>query len=151
QNNPKDKMTNLKDQQMCPDWKRRRKVFLCGGWVAGLVFTLITARASDLEWGATNANTIGNWTVSTSWPNAAVPTSGDNVIMPHVTKGPWTNVVDGPSVSSIQDIIFRGNVDDGNATAGLGVNTLIPVGQTLSVLGTNGFYLYKTSLSAAGK
>jgi len=90
------------------------------------------------QWATTNVGTSGNWSSTTNWSGGASPLSTDGVYFERYTPGPWTNIVD--SSRTIASLIYLGNGDEG-ASASLAVNTTIPSGNQLSVLGTNGFYI----------
>jgi len=89
------------------------------------------------QWAQTNGGSTGNWSDATKWSGGAVPLTTDSVYIDHSVAGPWTNIVD--SSRSIQDLIFLTAGANDNKDINLSVNTTIAAGQTLSVLGTNGF------------
>ena len=98
------------------------------------------------QWIQTN-KTIGNWfeATGTNWSSGAAPGSGDAVYFEHMVAAPYTNVVD--SSRTIQSLVYLGDADDaGYANA---LNTTINGGQTLSVLGTNGFYIGRKNQTGA--
>ncbi len=89
------------------------------------------------QWAQTNVGSTGNWSDSTKWSGGAAPLGTDSVYIEHQIPGAWTNVVD--SSSTIQSLIYLGDADDNSVTAC--PDTVIAPGQTLSVVGTNGFFI----------
>jgi hypothetical protein len=116
-------------------------------WVIHLVLILAlltsSAKALTYQWAATNVNCISNWSGAISWVGGGNPGSADSVLIDHRSTGPFTNVVDNATVSTIQDFTIQhvSGMGDDNKSAATGVNTIIAAGQTLSILGPNGFNL----------
>ena len=95
-------------------------------------------------WNQTNSGFSGTWATAGNWSSGALLNGGgsDSVLIEKLAPTPWTNVVD--VSQKIQDLIYLADADDASTANGL--NTTINAGQTLSVLGTNGFYMvHKTS------
>lgn len=90
-------------------------------------------------WNQTNAGFSGTWATSGNWSSGVTLDSGgsDSVLIEKMIAQPWTNVVD--ASQKIRDLIYISDADDASTANGL--NTTINSGQTLSVLGTNGFYM----------
>ncbi len=82
-------------------------------------------------------NNTANWSSGSSWSGGAVPTVTDSVYIENQGGG-FTNVVD--TSRAIQDLIMLGD-KDANLAAGTVCAMQIPTGVTLSVLGTNGFFV----------
>ena len=85
------------------------------------------------QWVVTN-NTA-NWSSGSSWSGGYVPGANDSVYIENQTGG-FTNVVN--SSMAIKDLVILGD-RDANLVAGSVCALQISAGQTLSVLGTNGF------------
>jgi len=113
--------------------------------LAAVVFPLVSTSAADFYWGCTNATGVSsNWTVGTSWVGGAVPTGADNAIVLS-TNGGFSIVVN--VSTNIQDFTINrapvvGSAGSGtDETASTAITNLIAAGQTLSVLGQNGFFV----------
>ena len=90
------------------------------------------------QWTTTNQGQIGNWSDVNNWSAGAVPTINDGVYFERQIGGvSFTNIVD--SSRTIQSLVLIGDADDNSGVVGM--NTVIPGGSTLSVVGTNGFFL----------
>ena len=94
------------------------------------------------QWVVTN--NMANWSSSASWSGGYVPASSDSVYIENQTGG-FTNIVN--SSIAIKDLVILGDRDANLSASGL-CAMQIAAGQTLSVLGTNGFAIgNKTSNS----
>jgi hypothetical protein len=96
-------------------------------------------------WNQTNSGFSGTWATSGNWSSGALLNGGgsDSVLIEKLIPTPWTNVVD--ASQKIQDLIYLADADDASTANGL--NTTINSGQTLSVLGTNGFYMVHKTIT----
>ena len=97
------------------------------------------------QWARTNVGSSGNWSDNTKWSGGVAPLSTDSVYIERNISGTFTNVVD--TSRTIQSLIYLGDADDG-ASSALALVTSITPGQTLSVLGTNGFFIGKRNSSS---
>jgi len=96
------------------------------------------------QWIQTN-KTYGSWSDSTNWSSGSVPVAADGIYFDHSVPAPFTNVVD--VSQTFQSLFYLGDADDsGYANA---VNTTINSGATLSILGTNGFFIGRKNIAGA--
>jgi hypothetical protein len=97
------------------------------------------------EWSQTNGGSTGNWSDSTKWSSGATPAATDAIYFEHMITAPFTNVVDISQTN--QSLVYLGDADD--ASYANAVNTTINSGVTLSIFGTNGFYLGRKNVTGA--
>jgi hypothetical protein len=98
-------------------------------------------------WNSTNSGSSGTWATGGNWSSGTTLNGGgsDSVLFEKMIATPWTNVV--AASQTIQDLVYLADADDSSTANGL--NTTINSGQTLSVLGTNGFLMAHKTVSGS--
>lgn len=120
---------------------------------ASIVATLFSAsaQATDYYWTTTNPPASGNWDTAANWSGAAsFPGSLDNAFISGTNTGGSFNITNNVTVNNIQNLTYdfiSGSVQPG--TAGT-ITTVINPGKTLSVLGSQGFYITRDAGVKAG-
>ena len=104
--------------------------------------TFITLQVGDVWTGSQQAS--GNWSSSSSWVGGTVPGSSDDVLFTDL--GAQTNVFTNSIVDTSKTI---GSLRFLNNTNRYDILS-IPTGNTLSIVGTNGFSLWRNDVNLAG-
>jgi hypothetical protein len=114
--------------------------------LAATVLLISSTRAADIYWARTNSAASGNWSDPASWVGGVPPTILDNAVV-FTTNGVITNIVD--ISTNIQDLTYSWGPITGTTFAEATIATRIGDGQTLSVLGPDGFVVKHASAGKA--